>query len=281
MFESDQYQLVDFGHGRKLERFGSHLLDRPAPVAVGVAKARPAEWREAGGTFLESGSWRWKSADPAPWEVQYDKLRLELKATVSGQIGLFPEQSLNWPWLTEQIERLDHPPEVLNLFAYTGSTSLLAAAHGARVVHVDAAKSAVEWAKRNAQRSGLSDAPVRWIVDDATKFLNRELRRGRQYDAVILDPPTYGHGPKREPWKIEEHLPNLLSLCGQLTRKRGQFMLLTAHTPSLRPNDLRTLLRENVQQAKQIDHRELSLESHSGRNLYCGDAMLTLLAPIK
>ena len=250
MLHSDQYRLVDFGDGRKLEQFGPYLIDRPAPAADNLRKAHPTVWKNADACFLRGqrgGTWRWAKSELLPWSIEHGPLQFELKPTDSGQIGFFPEQSLNWEWLSERLQRQANADQLLNLFAYTGSGTLIAAANGAEVVHVDAVKSAVQWGKKNAERSGLGNAPVRWIVDDVRKFLARELRRSRQYDAVVLDPPSYGHGPQQEPWKIEEHLAGVLHQCGRLTQERGQFILLTCHTPSLRWRRLQQLVKENIQ----------------------------------
>ena len=159
---------------------------------------------------------------------------LELKRTNFGHLGLFPEQAANWPWIAEQVASAP-AMRVLNLFAYTGGSTLAAAAAGAEVVHVDAAKNIVAWARRNAALSGLADAPIHWIAEDALKFVKRELRRENRYDAVILDPPSYGHGAHGEVWRLSQHLPRLLELCGQLTAGRRRFMLLTCHTPDFEP----------------------------------------------
>lgn len=259
------YELLDFGDGRKLERFGEVLLNRPCPAAEGVAKARPELWTSATARFrgprTGDGSWapNHKSWTPADWCFVHESaaFRLQLEALPSGQVGVFPEQAGNWEWIARQVGRATSPspqpsPEgrgsirVLNLFAYTGGSTLAAAAAGAEVVHVDAARSVVERARGNAALSGLAERPVRWIVEDAVKFCRRELKRGNQYDAVILDPPTYGHGPKGEAWKIGEHLLPLLELCGELTRERRAFVLVTCHSPGIGPAELGAYLADGV-----------------------------------
>ncbi len=250
MFTSDQYELLDFGDGRKLERFGGIVIDRPAPAVEGTKKRLPALWAQANGRFertsSESGRWTWVAPPPTSWTARHANVCLELKPSESGQVGVFPEQADNWDWIAQQVQRAPTPVNVLNLFAYTGGSTLAAAAAGARVTHVDASKSSVDQARRNAELSGLSEAPIRWIVDDAMKFAARELKRGRQYDAVILDPPSYGHGPSGEPWKIHEQLAPLLELCRELTLERRRFMLLTCHTPGLGPAELEAHLADAI-----------------------------------
>jgi 23S rRNA (cytosine1962-C5)-methyltransferase len=167
--------------------------------------------------------------DPA-WRVQHGPVVLELKLTDFGHLGVFPEQAANWTWIARQVRAVDRPLSVLNLFAYTGAATLAAAAAGAEVAHVDAAANVVAWARRNAALSGLADAPIRWIAEDALKFARRELKRGRRYDAVILDPPSYGHGPRGQAWKLADKLDDLVDVCLQLTAGRREFVLLTCHS---------------------------------------------------
>ncbi len=249
------YELLDFGGGRKLERFGAWLLDRPCPAAAASEPAEPLAWpqataryaarRAAAGNWLPSvGDWAESSyLLPAP-----DDLRFTVKLTPlpSGQVGVFPEQRSNWGWIAEQVQRARRPLQVLNLFAYTGGSTLAAARAGAAVTHVDASSSMVQRARQNAQLSGLADCPIRWIVEDAIKFCQREVRRGRQYDAVILDPPSYGHGPQGQAWSIQRDLLPLLKLCSQLTTTQRTFMLCTCHTPDIGPAELSAYLSEGL-----------------------------------
>ena len=185
-------------------------------------------------------------------------------------MGLFPEQADNWAWIDERVRKAGRPLKVLNLFAYTGGSTLAAAAAGAETVHVDAAKNIVAWARRNAELSDLPAAPIRWIVEDARKFVKRELRRGNRYDAVILDPPSYGHGPRGEVWRLPKHLPRLLSLCGQLTAGRPEFMLLTCHTPGYEPSTLARMLFEALAGEGIVAAGPLLLRSADGRELPSG-----------
>jgi 23S rRNA (cytosine1962-C5)-methyltransferase len=280
MFESADYQLVDFGDGRKLERFGPYLIDRPCPAAVGMRRSRPKLWSQAAARFElygdqqggERGCWVPVKALPQRWTVVFGPLRFELKPTDFGHIGVFSEQAANWDWIAEQVRSSaseGRRVKVLNLFAHTGGSTLAAAQAGAEVVHVDSSKSAVAWARRNAELSGLADAPLRWIVEDAARFVRRELNRGHRYDAVILDPPTYGHGPAGETWKLEADLPALLAACAELTAGRRRFILLTCHTPSVTPS----VAGESVGigfGTNRLTAGELSIECSTGHRLPCG-----------
>ena len=228
------YRLLDAGGGRRLERFGDRVVDRPQPGAVEPPRA-PAAWREADLRYERWTGWHASAGALTPWQVEVAEQTLELRPTDAGQVGLFPEHLASIAWLQAQARRLGpdmsdgalnadrgdgSPPIVLNLFAYTGLATLALAQAGAAVVHVDSSRPAVTWARRNADLSGLADRPIRWIVDDAETFVTRELRRGRRYDGVILDPPSYGHDDRGRSWRLEERLPGLLSGCAQLTAGR-------------------------------------------------------------
>ena len=246
MFSPDQYQLLDFGDGRRLESFGPWRLDRPCPTAEATPRTDARAWRRTDARFDRAGDedGRWSGAEQMPeqWTIAHGTARLELKCGPFGHVGVFAEQAANWDWIAEQVEASPKPLKALNLFAYTGGSTLAAAAAGAEVVHVDAARNTVAWARRNAERSGLADAPIRWIAEDAMRFVRRELKRGNMYDAVILDPPSYGHGPRGEVWQISSHLAPLVAMCGQLTAGRRRFMLLTCHTPGVGPDELAEML---------------------------------------
>jgi 23S rRNA (cytosine1962-C5)-methyltransferase len=246
MFPPDQYELLDFGAGRKLERFGGFVVDRPAPGTNGTPKRDESLWRAADARYdaRQPSQRRWKrfAQLPRPWRIAHDRVRLELRLTASGQVGVFPEQADNWCWLGRQVRRRGGSLRVLNLFAYTGASTLAAAAEGAEVVHVDASQTAVNWARRNAALSRLSDRPIRWIVDDACAFVKRELRRGNRYAAIILDPPSYGHGPRGQVWKLEDNMEPLLLDCRRLLGSRGVFVLLTCHTTGWSAAALRKLV---------------------------------------
>ncbi len=276
MFRPDQYELIDFGNGRKLERFGDFILDRPSPAAEQCLPVR-SDWNELGSvryerTRQDAGEWSPARRLPQYWQVKHKQISFQLSGTSFGHIGVFPEQAANWDWIESRIRQAARSMKVLNLFAYTGGSTLAAAVAGAQVVHVDAAKNAVAWARRNAESSGLGDAPIRWIVEDATKFVAREVRRGTQYDAVILDPPSYGHGPKGEIWKLTDHLLPLLQACGQLTSERRQFILLTCHSPGFGPAEAEATLAEAVfgHCGAGAKARKLNIKTSDGRRLNAG-----------
>lgn len=276
MFAPDQYELLDFGDGRKLERFGRFVLDRPCPAAESTRKKTPDAWSKADAQYLRTekteGHWRPANALPETWTIAHDVGVFELKPTDFGHLGVFPEHAENWQWIAERVRRAARPLKVLNLFAYTGGATLAAASAGAEVVHVDSAKNVVSWARRNARHSGLANAPIRWIAEDAPRFVARELRRGNKYDAVILDPPSYGHGPKGEIWKLHEHLLPLLEACGRLTADQRAFLLVTCHSPGFGPAELQASLADTVFGHCQsgATARPLSLRSVTGRKLPCG-----------
>jgi 23S rRNA (cytosine1962-C5)-methyltransferase len=340
MFSSDNYQFLDFGGGRRLERFGSIVLDRPCPAAERFEQTDRAAWQRADARFegrdQEKGTWTDHRELPERWTIQFGALQFELKRTDFGHLGIFPEQVENWNWIAEQCRvaaaaanrigtgpqprgteevgdvsflkmdshsrqlppspaELDIPSaakrdmdipgphprplsqrergvllKVLNLFAYTGGSTLAAAAGGAEVVHVDAAKNIVAWARRNAELSVLSAAPIRWIAEDAMKFVKREIQRGNRYDAVILDPPSYGHGPRGEVWRLSKHLPVLLSLCAELTNGRPEFMLLTCHTPGYDAATLQQMMQEALGDEGEVVAGSLTIRSVAGRDLPSG-----------
>jgi 23S rRNA (cytosine1962-C5)-methyltransferase len=278
MFASDPYQLLDFAAGRKLECFGSRVVDRPAPGARGAARRHPELWSQAAARYDridgERGQWTGPCEFDAKWSMSWGPITLELKLTEFGQLGVFPEQADNWDWIAAQVRAAGRAINVLNLFAYSGASTLAAAAAGAEVTHVDAAGGIVAWARRNAVRSGLAQAPIRWITDDAMKFARRELKRGRRYDAVILDPPSYGHGPRGESWKLDEHLDELLSLCWELTADTRQFMLLSCHSGELAFGEplLERSLAQNpeLRELGTVTGDDMTLRSSSGERLHCG-----------
>jgi 23S rRNA (cytosine1962-C5)-methyltransferase len=263
--DRDGYQLLDIGDGRRLERFGDRVVDRPAPTVEGSAQSSDA-WASAD---LRWDTWRgWNRDSVEPWEVPLADLTLELRPTPTGQVGLFPEHSDMWPWLLDRCSR-ESPPDVLNLFAYTGATSLMLARAGARVAHVDSSRPAVTWARRNAQLSGLAEAPIRWLVDGAEAFIAREGRRERHYAGIILDPPSYGHGAAGKGWRLDDDLPALLDGCAQLVRPEGGWALLTAHTPGWDDDRLASALAEAMP-ATDVEAGPLSLTAETGAVLRLG-----------
>jgi 23S rRNA (cytosine1962-C5)-methyltransferase len=285
-----QYELLDFGDGRKLERCDGAVLYRPCPAAEGAAKSRPELWSQLTARFrgprTGDGSWtpNPKKWTPPDWCYEHRDaggvplFRLQLEALPSGQVGLFPEQRDNWDWISRQVKRVTaqpgdaNPPKVLNLFAYTGGSTLAAAAAGAAVVHIDAAQNMVDRARANAALSGLVERPIRWIAEDAVKFCRREIKRGSKYDGVILDPPSYGHGPKGELWKIHDDLLPLLKMCGELTRENCAFVLVSCHSPSIEPAELAAYLSEGIfgHCGEPSEAGELYLETAIGRRLPAG-----------
>lgn len=278
------YELIDFGEGRKLERFGTLIFDRPAPAAIGARKQCPHAWQTRTSRYNgeRAGGGRWEpevsddrfKIDRVPWcNVPINGgFKLFVVPRPGGQLGIFPEQFSSWNWIAKQSQRCGQESRILNLFAYSGASTLAAALGGASVAHVDAAKPAIERASHNALGSGMEDRSIRWIVEDAMRFCQREAKRGNRYDAVILDPPTYGHGPKGEEWNIKRDLLPLLELCGELTERRPKFVLLSCHTPGIGPAELSAYLSEGIFGSCGQPPRtgELYLETKDGRRLPSG-----------
>lgn len=239
----NDYEVIDTSNGEKLERWGKYILLRPDPQVIWDTPKKDRNWKKLNGHYHRSskGGGEWEFFDlPNEWSISYTlpinkKLTFNLKPFSFKHTGLFPEQAANWSWFSEKIKNANRPIKVLNLFAYTGGATLAAAAAGASVTHVDASKGMVTWAKENAASSGLSDAPIRWIVDDCVKFVEREIRRGNHYDAIIMDPPSYGRGPKGEIWKIEDAIFPLVQLCAKLLTDKPLFFLINSYTTGLQP----------------------------------------------
>jgi len=210
------YEVLDCSQGEKLEKWGDYLLVRPDPQVIWNTPKKSRGWSNPNGHYHRSakggGEWEFFNL-PEQWSINYKSLTFQLKPFSFKHTGLFPEQAVNWDWFSDKIKNANREIKVLNLFAYTGGATLAAAAAGANVTHVDASKGMVAWAKENAKSSGLSDAPIRWLVDDCAKFIEREIRRGSKYDAIIMDPPSYGRGPKGEIWKIEDSIHDFIKLC--------------------------------------------------------------------
>ena len=239
------YELLDCGDGEKLERWGRQILVRPDPQAIWEAPRRSSAWQNPDARYLRSntGGGHWERRKlPEQWTVQYGELTFNVKPMNFKHTGLFPEQAVNWDFVMEKIRRAGRPIQVLNLFAYTGGATVACAAAGASVCHVDAAKGMVAWAKENARSSGLADAPIRWIVEDCAKFVEREIRRGRRYDAIIMDPPSYGRGPSGEVWKLEQNLYPFVKLCAGVLSDDPLFVILNSYTTGLAPSVLGYIL---------------------------------------
>ena len=242
------YEVLDTSSGEKLERWGDYLLVRPDPQVLWNTPKTHAGWKKRNGHYHRSskggGEWEFHSL-PEEWQIAYTPLSLSfrLKPFSFKHTGLFPEQAANWDWFSALIKAADRPVKVLNLFAYTGGATLAAARAGASVTHVDASKGMVTWAKENAAVSGLSDAPIRWLVDDCVKFVEREIRRGNHYDAIIMDPPSYGRGPKGEIWKMEESIFHFIELTSALLSEQPLFFLINSYTTGLQPAVLTYMMR--------------------------------------
>ncbi len=246
------YQLLDSGDGFKLERFGPYTLIRPEPLAA-WPRALPRQcWDEAHAEFFasargERGRWTFRRPVDSPWVMAYKGLRFQVQITASRHLGVFPEHAVQWDWIAGQIRRAGRPIRVLTLFSYTGLATLAAAAASAQVTHVDAARGAVDAARQNQALSGLEDRPVRWIVDDALKFVQREARRGGRYDALVMDPPRFGRGPKGEVWEFFRHFPPLCAACRAVLSDAPLFVLLTAYAKRASTPELRRLIAGMVE----------------------------------
>lgn len=265
----DGYELLDSGRQRKLERFGPVVLSRPCAQAVWEPARPSGDWARADASFDREEGHRWtgRRALPDPWILTLCGFRLRLSGTDFGHLGVFPEQLPLWAWIRDRLAggAGDARPRVLNLFAYSGGATLAAALAGAEVCHLDASRGMVDWARSNAELNGLAGHPIRWIVDDVLKFLRREQRRGRQYDAILLDPPSFGRGREGELYKIERDLPETLDLCVRLLSEAPRFLLLSAHTPGFTPIALENLLRRALpQQDRGFDRGEMVLAGGPG-----------------
>ncbi len=244
------YEVIDCSDGEKLERWGKYILLRPDPQVLWSTPKKNPSWNKLNGHYHRSnkggGEWEFFSL-PKQWTINYKELTFNLKPFSFKHTGLFPEQAANWDWFSELIKNSPKKDiKVLNLFAYTGGATCAAAKAGAAVTHVDASKGMVTWAKENAASSGLADAPIRWIVDDCVKFVEREIRRGNKYDAIIMDPPSYGRGPKGEIWKIEEKIHSFINLCSQLLCDKPLFFLVNSYTTGLAPAVLTYMISTEV-----------------------------------
>ena len=244
------YELLDATAGNRLERWGSVVLVRPDPQVVWNLPRASDQWEKADAVYHRStkggGQWEIRRKLPQRWKIHAGDLTLVVSPTGFKHTGVFPEQAVNWAWYREKIQAAGRPIRVLNLFGYTGGATLACAAAGAAVCHVDASKGIVAWARENAQASGLEDRPIRWIVDDCAKFVAREIRRNSRYDAIIMDPPSYGRGPGGEVWKLEDNIYDLIALCSQVLSDRPLFVAVNSYTTGLSPAVMEYILKATL-----------------------------------
>ena len=260
------YQLLDSGHLRKLEAFGDIILIRPCPIAIWAPK-NPDLWKRARSTFSREDGWQ--GSTPKEWTCKFDDLKLRLEPTDFGHVGVFPDHQMIWKEMDQMTEEGD---QVLNLFAYTGAASIASARKKARVVHLDASKPSVEWAKKNASLNGLEKANIRYIVDDAMQFVKREIKRGKSYEGIVLDPPSFGRGSKNQVFKIERDLMPLLQGCFKLLSKRAKFLILSCHTPGFTPTVLRQVMSQVAK--KESDAKEMLLTPEKGFEVPVGSCTI-------
>jgi 23S rRNA (cytosine1962-C5)-methyltransferase len=268
------YALLDSGGGRKLERYGPYRVVRPEPQCLWTPRLDPAAWEGADAVFdptdeEDAGRWRFKGRPRETWPLGWGPVKFHGRFTAFRHLAFFPEQAANWAWLDAAVRGAaagaGAPPRVLNLFGYTGVASLVMAAAGAAVTHVDASKKAVAWARENAELSGLADRPIRWITEDARKYVQREARRGSTYEGIILDPPKYGRGPGGEVWRLFEDLPELARLCAQLLSENARFLVLNAYAERISGAALAGLLAETLaERGGRIEWGELALVEDAG-----------------
>ena len=269
------YELLDASDGERLERWGDIILIRPDPQVLWSTPRKHLLWKQAHARYLRSktGGGQWQRFRPIPedWEIGYGSLRFHLKPMGFKHTGLFPEQAVNWDWMQEKIRTAGRPIKVLNLFGYTGAATLACVAAGAHVTHVDAAKGMVAWGRENAVASGLSDKPMRWLVDDCLKFVQREQRRGSRYDAILMDPPSYGRGPGGEVWKLEEQIYPFVTECVKILSDKPLFVLINSYTTGLSPSVMRYILGSLVPKQGRLSADEIGLPvTGSGMTLPCG-----------
>lgn len=267
------YALLDTGDGYRLERFGQFSLVRPDPQIIWSKSLLESIWFEADAKFVKQRDgkegWEIKKSIPEKWLMQYGDVSFWVKKTPFKHTGVFPEQSVQWDWIKGKINAANRPINILNLFAYTGIATLAAATAGAKVTHVDASKPTLAWAKENQLASNLADKPIRWILDDAVKFCQREVKRGVRYDAIIMDPPIYGHGPGGEKWQFHQSFPQLLKICKELLSDTPLFLLINAYAISSSAIMLNNILSENMKDlGGKIRFGELALQEEKAKRLF-------------
>ena len=275
------YELIDTSDGERLERWGNIILIRPDPQIIWHTEKKNPLWKKAHARYRRSssggGAWEYYKKIPEAWKISYNELVLNVKPMGFKHTGVFPEQAVNWDFVSEKIGNANRPIKVLNLFAYTGCATLACAGAGASVCHVDSSRGMVQWAKENAALSGLADKPIRWLVDDCVKFVQREQRRGNKYDGIIMDPPSYGRGPGGEIWKLEEQLYSLLELCKTILSEDAVFFILNSYTTGLSPAVMKYMLSVELKNdyGGEVSADEIGLPvTDSGLILPCGSTVI-------
>jgi 23S rRNA (cytosine1962-C5)-methyltransferase len=272
MFDPDQNELGDFGDGMKIERFGQFTVSRESPSVEMFDPKNAIDEYEVDASYdsRDSDQFRWHGELASDWSSAYGPCKFQLKQTATGQVGFFPEQAANWDWIASHTEKISGK-KALNLFAYTGGSTMALAAAGAEVTHIDSASSVVTWARENASKAGLGDHPIRWIVEDAMKFVQREIKRGNTYDIFVADPPSFGRGTKKETWQIERDLEDLIELATKLCPD-PTMVILSCHTPTWDASDLEFVIGRHFEsKATKIQAIPLSLNTVDGRELPSGD----------
>ena len=269
------YEILDMANGEKLERWGNVVLIRPDPQIIWKNKSFPEKWNKANARYNRSssggGAWKYNSKVPENWQIKYKDLVFNIKPMGFKHTGLFPEQAVNWDWMISKIQNAKRDIKVLNLFAYTGGATVACSYAGASVCHVDSSKGMTTWAKENIVSSGLKDRPVRFIVDDVVKFVNREIRRGNKYDGIIMDPPSYGRGTNGEVWKFEDNISDLVELCSKVLSDKPLFFLINSYTTGISSTVLENILRLNIKKEGKFSHGEIGLPmTNSKLILPCG-----------
>ena len=270
------YEIIDMANGEKLERWGNITLIRPDPQIIWKKQSEPGKWKTANAKYNRSktggGSWEYKGKIPSKWQIKYKNLTFNIKPMGFKHTGLFPEQAVNWDWMISKIKESKREIKVLNLFAYTGGATVACLSAGASVCHVDSSKGMTSWAKENVESSGLKEKPVRFIVDDVVKFVQREIRRGNHYDAIIMDPPSYGRGKNGEVWQFENNIADLVELCTQVLSENPLFFLINSYTTGISSKVLEDLLELNLKKYKgKITSGEIGLPMKNSKLvLPCG-----------
>ncbi len=274
--EWKEYEIIDMANGEKLERWGNFILVRPDPQIIWKNKSFPNEWKKANAKYTRSntggGGWDYQKRLPESWQVKYKNLTFNIKPMGFKHTGLFPEQAVNWDWMINKIKNSGREIKVLNLFAYTGGATVACLSAGASVCHVDSSKGMTTWAKENVESSGLRNRPVRFIIDDVIKFVQREIRRGNKYDAIVMDPPSYGRGKNGEVWQFENNISDLVELCIQILSDNPLFFLINSYTTGISSKVLENLLELNMKKYKgKISSGEIGLPMKNSKLvLPCG-----------